>query len=174
MHLIVSRTATGSSCRFVAAFAVAFLKLTQSSIRHRAASGLLHDMDGSSMSSNWGSRGSFPTISLPSSPLGSPRRWGGLGPRRNVSSFGSLDSSVGQDDDNLSVERYCHFPKYQMKRYTPTHCSEDTDRYHSMPHPFASNMEAWFSPHAACERGHASLHSYDMLSCNGESEGVKG
>ncbi len=105
VHLIVSRTATGSSCRFVAAFTVAFLKLTQSSLRHRAASGLLGEMDGNSISSNWGSRGSFPTTSLPSSPLGSPRRWGGLGPRRNVSSFGSLDSSAGQDDDNLSVER---------------------------------------------------------------------
>ena len=105
VHLIVSRTATGSSCRFVAAFTVAFLRLTQSSLRHRAASGLLGDMDGNSMSSNWGSRGSFPTTSLPSSPLGSPRRWGGLGPRRNVSSFGSIDSSAGPDDDNLSVER---------------------------------------------------------------------
>ena len=108
VHLIVSRTATGSSCRFVAAFTVAFLQLTQSSLRHRAASGLLHDSlyEGLSLGSNYGSRGSLPTTSLPSSPLGSPRRWGGLGSRRNVSSFGSIDSSAGQDDDGLSVERY--------------------------------------------------------------------
>ena len=108
VHLIVSRTATGSSCRFVAAFALAFLQLTQSSLRHRAASGLLGDNDGSfTMGSTWGSRGSFAnTASLPSSPLGSPRRWFGLGSQKNVSSFSSLDSSIGQDDDGLSVERF--------------------------------------------------------------------
>ena len=106
MHLIVSRTATGSSCRFVAAFAVAFLQLTQSSMRHRAASGLLSELtEGLSFSTTWGSRGSLPATSLPSSPLGSPRKWWGLGSRRNVSSFGSLDSSAGQEDDNMLVER---------------------------------------------------------------------
>ena len=116
VHLIVSRTATGSSCRFVAAFTVAFLHLTQSSVRHRA-SGLLHDAlyEGLSLGSNYGSRGSFPTTSLPSSPLGSPRRWGGLGSRRNVSSFGSIDSSAGQDDDGLVVERYSHPHKTHTK-----------------------------------------------------------
>lgn len=108
VHLIVSRTATGSSCRFVAAFAVAFLQLTQSSMRHRAASGLLSELtENLSFSTTWGSRGSLPAGSLPSSPLGSPRRWwGGLGSRRNVSSFGSLDSTAGQDDDGSLVERY--------------------------------------------------------------------
>lgn len=106
VHLIVSRTATGSSCRFVAAFTVAFLQLTQSTIRHRAASGLLSELaEGLSFSSTWGSRGSLPTGSMPSSPLGSPRRWWGLGSHRNVSSFGSLDSSSVQDDDSMLVER---------------------------------------------------------------------
>ncbi|KAL3150044.1 hypothetical protein ABBQ38_013395 [Trebouxia sp. C0009 RCD-2024] len=106
VHLIVSRTATGSSCRFAAAFAVAFLQLTQSSMRHRAASGLLSELtEGLSFSTTWGSRGSLPATSLPSSPLGSPRKWWGLGSRRNVSSFGSLDSSAGQEDDNMLVER---------------------------------------------------------------------
>ena len=108
VHLIVSRTATGSSCRFVAAFAVAFLQLTQSSMRHRAASGLLSELtENLSFSTTWGSRGSMPAGSLPSSPLGSPRRWwGGFSSRRNVSSFGSLDSSAGQEDDGSLVERY--------------------------------------------------------------------
>lgn len=111
VHLIVSRTATGSSCRFVAAFAVAFLQLTQSSMRHRAASGLLSELtEGLSFSTTWGSRGSLPAnTSLPSSPLGSPRKWWGLGARRNVSSFGSLDSSAGLEDDNMLVER-CDIP----------------------------------------------------------------
>ena len=107
VHLIVSRTATGSSCRFVAAFAVAFLQLTQGSMRHRAASGLLSDLtEGLSFSTTWGSRGSLPAGSLPSSPLGSPRRWWGPGSRKIVSSFGSLDSTAGQDDDVTLVERY--------------------------------------------------------------------
>lgn len=110
VHLIVSRTATGSSCRFVAAFAVAFLQLTQSSMRPRAASGLLSELtENLSFSSAWGSRGSLPAGSLPSSPLGSPRRWwGGLGSRRNVSSCGSVDSAAGPEDDGSLVERYVH------------------------------------------------------------------
>ena len=49
----------------------------------------------------------MPAGSLPSSPLGSPRRWwGGFSSRRNVNSFGSLDSAAGQGDDGSLVERY--------------------------------------------------------------------